>query len=48
MGKVLKMNKLNCPNCGAPINPDNNKCSYCGTSYFDLSSIDVDTGKPFI
>lgn len=41
------MKKLNCPNCGAPINPDTNKCSYCGTSYFDLSTIDIFDPKPF-
>ena len=41
------MKKLNCPNCGAPINPDTNKCSYCGTSYFDLSAIDMSSSKPF-
>ena len=41
------MKNLNCPNCGAPINPDTNKCSYCGTSYFDLSAIDMSSSKPF-
>lgn len=41
------MKKLNCPNCGAPIDPDTNKCQYCGTSYFDLSSIDIYDSKPF-
>lgn len=41
------MNKLNCPNCGAPISPENNKCEYCGTSYFDLSSLDLDKNEPF-
>ena len=29
----------NCPNCGAVINPDKDKCEYCGTSYYDLSCI---------
>ena len=29
----------NCPNCGAVIDVDNNKCAYCGTSYYDLSVI---------
>jgi len=38
---------LNCPNCGAPLNPDANKCSYCGTSYFDMTSINIDDGEPF-
>ena len=41
------MSKLNCPNCGAPISADNNKCPYCNTSYFDLSSIDIDNNEPF-
>ena len=41
------MSKLNCPNCGAPISADNNKCPYCGTSYFDLSSIDINNDEPF-
>ena len=41
------MSKLNCPNCGAPISADNNKCPYCDTSYFDLSAIDINDNKPF-
>ena len=41
------MSKLNCPNCGAPISADNNKCPYCHTSYFDLSSIDINNDEPF-
>ena len=36
----------NCPNCGGVIDSSQNKCSYCGTSYFDLSCIDVDNSKP--
>lgn len=40
------MHKTNCPNCAAPIDPTQNKCQYCGTSYFDLSSIDFDDHKP--
>lgn len=39
--------KINCPNCGAVINPEQHKCSYCGTSYFDMSAIDFESGKPF-
>lgn len=38
---------LNCPNCGHPILPEENKCSYCGTSYFDMSAIDFSEEKPF-
>ena len=39
--------KTNCPNCGAPYDIDKNKCPYCGTSYFDMSAIDFENGKPF-
>lgn len=39
--------KMNCPNCGAVINPEQHRCSYCGTSYFDMSAIDFENGKPF-
>lgn len=34
--------KLNCPNCGAPL--DGEKCPYCGTTFYDFSSIE--DGKP--
>ena len=34
--------KLNCPNCGAPI--DSTQCPYCGTVFFDFAAID--TEKP--
>ena len=37
----------NCPNCGAPYEIDKNKCPYCGTSYFDMSTIDFESGEPF-
>lgn len=40
------MNK-NCPNCGAPYNTQLNKCPYCGTSYFDLSALDLTNREPF-
>ena len=36
----------NCPNCGAVMRPEHNKCEYCGTSYFDLTSINFDENKP--
>ena len=39
--------KTNCPNCGAVINPEQHKCSYCGTPYFDMSEIDFENEKPF-
>jgi hypothetical protein len=34
--------KLNCPNCGAPL--DGDKCAFCGTTFYDFSSIE--DGKP--
>lgn len=37
----------NCPNCGAPYDVVLDKCPYCGTSYFDMSCIDVDGREPF-
>lgn len=37
----------NCPNCAAPYNIQLNKCPYCGTSYFDLSSFDLTNREPF-
>lgn len=40
------MRNTNCPNCGAVIDAAFNKCPYCGTSYFDLTSIDFESGKP--
>lgn len=42
-----ELNGKRCPYCWAPIAPEENKCSYCGTSYFDLSSIDINDCKPF-
>lgn len=36
----------NCPNCGAPYKSALVECPYCGTSYFDFSSIDFDEHKP--
>ena len=37
----------NCPNCGAPYEIERNRCPYCGTAYFDLSTIDLDNHEPF-
>lgn len=37
----------NCPNCGAPYDADLSKCPYCGTSYFDMSCIDIGERRPF-
>lgn len=41
------MKNLNCPNCGAPIDVETNKCLYCNTNYFDLSCIDINSQEPF-
>lgn len=41
------MNQRNCPNCGAPYDIELNKCPYCGTSYYDLSALDIDAQEPF-
>lgn len=41
------MQGRNCPNCGAPLDKDVCKCPYCNTSYFDISSINLDAGEPF-
>ena len=32
--------QLNCPNCGAVIVSE--KCAYCGTVFYDFSTIDMD------
>ena len=41
------MNQRNCPNCGAPYNSELNTCPYCGTSYFDMSCINIEEREPF-
>jgi len=41
------MNNSNCPNCGAPYDISLNKCPYCGTSYYDLSALDLTAREPF-
>lgn len=33
---------LNCPNCGAALNPDKFRCEYCGTAIVDLGTFDLD------
>lgn len=38
----------NCLNCGAPFDTDKEKCPYCGTSYYDMSAIDINNDKPFM
>ena len=41
------MRRRNCLNCGAPYDIDKNKCPYCGTSYYDMSAVDFESGEPF-
>ena len=41
------MSQRNCPNCGAPYDTTLSTCPYCGTSYFDMSAIDICDRKPF-
>ena len=41
------MKGRNCPNCGAIYEIDKNKCPYCGTSYYDMSAVDFESGEPF-
>ena len=41
------MNQRNCSNCGAPYKTELSTCPYCGTSYFDMSAIDINDRRPF-
>lgn len=38
--------RTNCVNCGAAIDTSVTKCPFCGTSYFDLTSIDFSSPSP--
>lgn len=38
--------RTNCVNCGAAIDIDEQKCPFCGTSYFDLTDIDFTSCEP--
>ena len=38
--------RTNCVNCGAAIDIDEQKCPFCGTSYFDLTDIDFTARDP--
>lgn len=40
------MSKTNCINCGAIKEWDAVKCPFCGTSYFDFTSIDFTKNEP--
>lgn len=41
------MKERNCPNCGAVLDAAVCKCAYCGTSYFDISAINIGAEEPF-
>ena len=34
---------LNCPNCGAALNPYQLRCEYCGTAVVDLGTFNLDS-----
>lgn len=38
--------KTNCPNCGAPFDPEKWVCAYCGTPFLDFSAMNLSDGKP--
>lgn len=40
------MSKTNCINCGAAKELHEAKCPFCGTSYFDFTSIDFSSKQP--
>lgn len=40
------MSKTNCINCGAAKDTEEIKCPFCGTSYFDMTAIDLDESLP--
>ena len=40
------MSKTNCINCGAAKEWNATKCPFCGTSYFDFTSIDFTKSAP--
>lgn len=40
------MSRTNCINCGAAKDIDEIKCPFCGTTYFDMTAIDLDEGTP--
>ena len=37
---------INCPNCGAPIEPYKCKCEFCGSWYFDFVAFNMEDGVP--
>ena len=41
------MKNRNCCNCGAPLELNQYRCSYCGTLHLDLTMINFDKEEPF-
>lgn len=39
------MSKTNCINCGAAKDTSDIKCPFCGTSYVDLTALDLDKNE---
>ena len=42
------MSMKNCPNCGSAKDVNRVVCPFCGTSYFDLTDIDLESRHPCI
>lgn len=42
------MSKTNCVNCGHGKDPDAIKCPFCGTTYLDFTSIDIESHEPCV
>ena len=42
------MSKTNCVNCGHGKDPDAIKCPFCGTTYLDFTSVDLESGTPCV
>ena len=42
------MSMTNCVNCGSAKDVDAKVCPFCGTSYFDMTDIDLSSRKPCV
>ena len=42
------MSKTNCVNCGHGKDPGEIKCPFCGTTYFDMTGIDITMDEPVV
>ena len=42
------MSMTNCVNCGSAKDADASVCPFCGTSYYDLTHIDLSGKKPCV